>query len=387
MPDSMELYLHIPFCLHKCIYCDFLSFPAAEHTQDKYTDALCREIIKTGELARDYNPRSVFLGGGTPSILSIYNIERIMDSVRDSFSLDSQAEISMEANPGTLSLEKLQAYRKAGINRLSIGLQAADDSCLKMLGRIHSWRSFKENYLQARRAGFDNINVDIMSALPGQSLESYLHTLEEVMALEPEHISSYSLILEEGTPLYENQSLLDLLPDEETDRTMYEMTGKVLEEGGYHRYEISNYAREGRECIHNLGYWEGIPYLGLGLGASSYWKEKSSQDGEDRFLRFSNERDLNRYLENPFQPFDQREDYMELSREDRMAEFMFLGLRKMEGIDPEAFGREFGCGLEDIYGKPIRKFLDLGLLSVKEGRLALTKKGINVSNQIFCEFI
>ena len=387
MPEPMELYLHIPFCLRKCIYCDFLSFPAAEQTQDKYTEALCREIIKTGELTRGYKLRSVFLGGGTPSILSIYNIERIMDSVRDSFSLDSQAEISMEANPGTLSFEKLQAYRKAGINRLSIGLQAADDSCLKMLGRIHTWPEFKDNYLQARKAGFDNINVDIMSALPGQSLESYHHTLEEETALEPEHISSYSLILEEGTPLYEDQSLLDLLPDEETDRIMYEMTGRALEESGYHRYEISNYAKEGRECIHNLGYWEDIPYLGLGLGASSYWKEKNSQGGEDSFLRFSNQRDLNRYLENPFLPFDQREDYVELSREDRMAEFMFLGLRKMDGIDPEAFGRKFGCGLEEIYGKSIRKFLDLGLLSVKDGRLALTKKGINVSNQIFCEFI
>ena len=387
MPEAIELYLHIPFCLRKCNYCDFLSFPAADQTQDKYTDALCREIIEAGEFTGPYHIRSVFLGGGTPSILSIYNIERIMNSIRDSFPLDSQTEISLEANPGTLSFEKLLAYRRAGINRLSIGLQAADDRCLRMLGRIHTWSECKENYIQARRAGFDNINIDIMSALPGQSLESYLHTLEEVTALEPEHISSYSLILEEGTPLYEDQRLLDLLPDEETDRKMYEMTGKVLEERGYHRYEISNYAKSGRECIHNLGYWEDIPYLGLGLGASSYWKEKNSQRGKDRFLRFSNVRDLNRYLENPFLPFDKREEYIELSRADRMAEFMFLGLRKMDGIDPEAFGRTFHCGLEEIYGEPIGKFLDLGLLSVEDGRLALTRKGIDVSNQIFCEFI
>ena len=390
MLQEIELYIHIPFCVRKCNYCDFLSFPAGEEIQNSYVDALCQEISCAGEYlryGRDYQVRSIFLGGGTPSVLSIYNTGRILSLVSQHFTLAPGAEISMEANPGTLSPEKLVSYRNAGVNRLSIGLQSADDGCLRMLGRIHSWQDFCENYEQARKAGFDNINIDIMSALPGQSLESYLHTLKEVTALRPEHISSYSLILEEGTPLYDDEPLLKLLPDEETDRRMYEMTKKVLDEEGYHRYEISNYAREGKECIHNLGYWEDIPYLGFGLGASSYWKERKNPQSQEKYLRFSNVRDLCSYIKSPFLPFEEREEYQELSREERMAEFMFLGLRKIRGVDLGDFRDRFGCDMESIYGKPIHKFLDLGLLIMENGRLALTEEGINVSNQIFCEFI
>ena len=388
MLPEIELYIHIPFCIRKCNYCDFLSFPAGEELQNRYVDALCQEISDTGAcLPLPYPVRSIFMGGGTPSILSIYNIRRILSRIREHFNLTEKAEISMEANPGTLSSEKLVAYREAGVNRLSIGLQSADDECLRMLGRIHSWPEFRKNYLQARKAGFDNINIDIMSALPGQSLESYLKTLKEVIKLQPEHISSYSLILEEGTPLYNDDSLLKILPDEETDRLMYEMTKKTLEDAGYHRYEISNYAKEGKECIHNLGYWEDVPYLGFGLGAASYWKEKSSTDRPERFLRFSNVRDLHTYLIQPYLPFEYRQDYQQLSREERMAEFMFLGLRKIRGVTPGHFKERFGCDMESVDGEPIRKFLDMGLLSMKDGRLALTEQGINVSNQIFCEFI
>ena len=388
MLSEIELYIHIPFCIRKCNYCDFLSFPAGEELQNRYVDALCEEIRRTGEhINSSFKIRSIFLGGGTPSILSIYNVNRIFSCIREHFPFTDRTEISMEANPGTLNSEKIKAYRDAGVNRLSVGLQSADDACLKMLGRIHSWQEFLDNYHEARKKGFDNINVDIMSALPGQSLESYLDTLKNIIELGPEHISSYSLILEEGTPLYNDEALLKRLPDEDTDRRMYEMTKKILEEAGYHRYEISNYAKEGRECIHNLGYWEDVPYLGFGLGASSYWKEKTESDCQESFLRFSNVRDMEKYLAQPFRPFEEREDYQELSREDRMAEFMFLGLRKIRGVSLKDFKDRFGCDMESVYGIAIHRFLDLGLLTMKNGRIALTEQGINVSNQIFCEFI
>jgi oxygen-independent coproporphyrinogen-3 oxidase len=278
---TLGLYLHIPFCVQKCRYCDFTSYAGkGEEFKNRYVKCLITQIQRLATAPSGGLPAlsgrfvdSIFFGGGTPSLLSPEQLGEIMAEIRRQFVLAEDCEITMEANPGTLSPEKLVSYRNAGVNRLSIGLQSADDGCLRMLGRIHSWQDFCENYEQARKAGFDNINIDIMSALPGQSLESYLHTLKEVTALRPEHISSYSLILEEGTPLYDDEQLLKLLPDEETDRRMYEMTKKVLDEEGYHRYEISNYAREGKECIHNLGYWEDIPYLGFGLGASSYWKK------------------------------------------------------------------------------------------------------------------
>ena len=312
----MELYIHIPFCIRKCNYCDFLSFPAGEETIEKYCQALCEEIRRTGEAvcgpescthdahratdnASADGISTIFVGGGTPSVLSPMQIRRLFACLRQNFSIRPDAEISMEANPGTLDGEKLSACMEAGVNRLSIGLQSADDGLLRTLGRIHTWEQFQENYAAARRAGFTNINIDLMSALPGQSLDNYVDTLEKVTALEPEHISSYSLILEEGTPFFASEEIRRQLPDEGVDREMYEKTKAILHERGYERYEISNYAKEGFACRHNLGYWDGVPYLGLGLGASSYYNG----------ARFANETSMEKYLKEPFVPFWERQDY------------------------------------------------------------------------------
>ena len=323
----MELYIHIPFCIRKCAYCDFLSRPADEKTQDLYMKALLREVELTGELHKksveDVISRwgdldgdichseivdTIFIGGGTPSVVDPHWILRLMEQVRSSFVVAKNAEITMEANPGTLTADKLGLYRQAGINRLSIGLQSTDDGELVRLGRIHTYAEFLHNYRLAREAGFTNINIDLMSALPGQTVKSYEETLHRVIALEPEHISAYSLIIEEGTPFGErygqgeereddhtdesdygaDRQCRDLwkLPTEEEDRQMYHLTKDILAEAGYYRYEISNYARDGYACRHNVGYWTGVPYLGLGLGAASYYKGQ----------RFSNTRNMGEYL-------------------------------------------------------------------------------------------
>ena len=398
----MELYIHIPFCIRKCNYCDFLSFPAREETVGRYMWALEEEIRRTGEFmyensggpealnsvceresgaaaspAPPTRVSTIFVGGGTPSILSPVQIRRLFACIKDNFTLAPDAEISMEANPGTLDGEKLAACREAGVNRLSIGLQSADDGLLQTLGRIHTWEQFQENYAAARRAGFTNINIDLMSALPGQSLDNYVDTLEKVTALHPEHISSYSLILEEGTPFYGSEEIRRQLPDEGVDREMYERTKAILHEKGYERYEISNYAKSGFACRHNLGYWDGVPYLGLGLGASSYYNG----------ARFANEASMEKYLEEPFVPFRERQDYFMTTKKDRMEDYMIFGLRKMAGVSLSRFEREFGVSTEKVYGEVIRRYMNLKLLEVKGDAVRLTDEGIDVSNRIFEDFL
>ena len=320
---------------------------------------------------------TVFVGGGTPSVLEPEQIRSLFSCLRESFLLEADAEISMEANPGTLNREKLSACREAGINRLSLGLQSADDGLLQTLGRIHTWEQFLYNYQDARQAGFRNINIDLMSSLPGQSLENYVKTLETVTALEPEHISSYSLILEEGTPFFASEEIRRQLPDENTDREMYEKTKEILHEKGYERYEISNYAKPGFACRHNLGYWDEVPYLGLGLGASSYYKN----------ARFSNETDIRTYMENPFVPFLGRNDYECCDEKSRMEDYMIFGLRKMAGVSLSRFEKEFGTAAEEIYGGVIDRYVGMGLLVLEGDRLRLTDAGIDVSNRIFEDFL
>ena len=409
----MELYIHIPFCIRKCNYCDFLSFPAGEETIETYCRALCEEIRRTGEAlgadvlpgnaSADFIPETgqgterpadkkpykklykkpyqeistVFVGGGTPSVLSPVQIRRLFACLRQNFSIRPDAEISMEANPGTLDGEKLSACREAGVNRLSIGLQSADDGLLRTLGRIHTWEQFQENYAAARRAGFTNINIDLMSALPGQSLDNYVDTLEKVTALEPEHISSYSLILEEGTPFFASEEIRRRLPDEGVDREMYEKTKAILHERGYERYEISNYAKAGFACRHNLGYWDGVPYLGLGLGASSYYNG----------ARFANETSMEKYLKEPFVPFWERQDYFVTTKKDRMEDYMIFGLRKMAGVSLSRFEKEFGVSVEEVYGEVIRGYVNLHLLETEGDIVRLTDAGIDVSNRIFEDFL
>ncbi len=380
---NLELYIHIPFCVRKCAYCDFLSGPADDRTIEHYVEKVIDEIGAYGnsDSFSDTMVTTIFLGGGTPSILSGRQMQRIMDSVRANFSIAEGAEISMEANPGTVTKEKLVAYRQAGINRISFGLQSTNNEELKLLGRIHTYEEFLESYGLARECGFHNINVDLISAIPGQTQESWEESIRKVLALEPEHISAYSLIIEEGTPFFERYGEgaegEHLLPSEEDEREMYRCTEEVLEEAGYHRYEISNYAKEGRECRHNLGYWERENYLGIGLGASSLVDN----------VRYKNTDELNYYMGHASELSKIQEDKDVLSRKEQMEEFIFLGLRKIKGISIEEFEKIFGDSLEKCYGDSIKRMQEKKMLVREEGFLKLTKKGIDVSNYVFAEIL
>lgn len=389
MKQELEIYIHIPFCVQKCAYCDFLSGPAGKEEQEAYVRALRKEIRAASEMADGYEVVSVFLGGGTPSILPPEAVDGILRTVRESFLISPDAEITMEMNPGTDGKEKMEAYRKAGINRLSIGLQSADDGELCTLGRIHTWQDFRNTYEEARKAGFANINIDLMSAIPGQTLASYEQTLERVCSLSPEHISAYSLILEEGTLFWKWYEKTDHpkdhppLPDEETERQMYEQTKEILHRYGYERYEISNYAKKGKECRHNIGYWRRIPYLGFGVGAASLFDEQ----------RWSNLRDRKKYVEiwSENEPREAllltREEVGKLSEREAQEETMFLGLRMMEGVSEAEFAARFHHTVEGIYGDEIRKLEQEHLIQREQGRIALTDRGIDVSNYVMACFL
>ena len=379
---ELELYLHIPFCVKKCNYCDFLSAPAGEKTRAAYVDALLEEIRGFDE-PEDYEVVTVFFGGGTPSILPGQAIFRIMEVLREKFSFRKGAEITLEANPGTVDKEKLSFYKKAGINRLSFGLQSADAEELKKLGRIHTWEKFLESFQLAREAGFSNINVDLMSALPGQTKESWEKTLCQVLALQPEHISAYSLIIEEGTPFYQLYEKdverrdageePELIPSEEEERAMYEATGRILKEQGYLHYEISNYAKPGRECCHNLGYWQRRDYLGFGLGASTLLNP----------VRYKNTEDLEAYLGGDFS----KKEFFVLTKDNQIEETMFLGLRVLEGVSKEQFREQFSCELRVVYRKELEKLEKEGLLEEEGDFVRLTSRGIDLSNPVLAEFL
>lgn len=377
------MYFHIPFCVRKCLYCDFLSAPADRETRARYMDALNGETRERAGDYSDYRVVSVFVGGGTPSVTETEQLERLLGTVAENYNLEPDVEITVEINPGTVDKEKLERYRKAGVNRLSIGLQSAKDNELARIGRIHTFGQFAETYRAAREAGFSNVNVDIMSALPGQTSEDYLYTLKTVLALNPmpEHISAYSLIVEEGTPFYDMEQAGTLeLPDEECDRLMYERTGELLGEAGYRRYEISNYAKPGFECRHNCGYWRRREYLGLGIGAASLIGD----------CRFRNGASLEEYLKSPLAV---REGIQRLTVREQMEEFMFLGLRMTEGISEAKFKETFGSTLEEVYGDVIKRNREDGLLEYhgsKDGSgrwLALTERGLNLSNYVMAQFL
>ena len=380
MINKLELYIHIPFCIRKCAYCDFLSFPAGEKDRQSYVEALLDEIYGAKEKG---DPATVFFGGGTPSILPGKEIGRIMDAVRAKYSVPEDAEITLEANPGTLNRKKLEDWKKAGINRLSLGLQSAENAELKALGRIHTWETFLESYRMAREAGFENINIDLMSALPGQSAYTWRKTLQKVTELKPEHISAYSLIVEEGTPFYEKYAEdvkrrekglpCGFLPSEDEERQMYYDTEKILKAEGYRRYEISNYAREGFECRHNCGYWERKNYRGFGLGASSLIDE----------VRFHNTESMENYQNRAFG----REDEEYLDAEAQMEEFMFLGLRLTQGISVNDFEKKFHTPYVSVYGKISRELEEKKLLRRENGRIFLTERGIDLSNYVLSEFL
>ena len=374
----LELYIHIPFCVKKCAYCDFLSGPSTLEVREAYVNCLIEEICqckyaKAGDSdnkwapcdPENYEVVSAFFGGGTPSILKPDQIRRIMAALKEVFCWNSDAEVTIEANPGTVDAEKLRNYLDYGINRISFGLQSADDEELRKLGRIHTWEEFLDSFHQARIAGFTNINVDLMSALPGQTRESWQETLQKVLVLNPEHISAYSLIIEEGTPFYEKYAdHPELLPPEDEERQMYYDTKRILAEQGYERYEISNYARKGYACRHNLGYWSRRDYKGFGLGASSLLNS----------VRSTVQEDLTEYLRRNFAGSNEH-----LSEQDIREEYFFLGLRKMEGVDPGPYREHYEKLLEELQKQQ--------LLQEKNGRICLTDYGIDVSNYVLAQFL
>ena len=377
MNGGMELYLHMPFCVRKCAYCDFLSFPTDQETQNLYTRRLREDIDAMGKKYGDIPVDTIFIGGGTPSVPDSALIVGIMEHVRKAFHVAEGAEISMEANPGTVTREKLTDYRRAGINRLSFGLQSANDRELKLLGRIHTWAEFLESFHLARECGFTNINIDLMSALPGQTRESWKDTLKRVTDLNPEHISAYSLIIEDGTPFgekYGSEEGRKLLPDEDSEREMYHETKRFLRACGYERYEISNYAKPGRACRHNIGYWTGLPYLGLGLGASSY------MDG----CRFAVNSDMKQYLEEKPGMFT---DVEKLTKKDMEEEFFYVGLRMTAGVSLPEFERRFGVSAKDVYPGLMEMFVEEKAAVFQGDRFVLTDYGLDVSNYIMAQFL
>ena len=418
----LGLYIHIPFCVKKCAYCDFLSFAADEATKEKYVTALCEEIRANKENVEEYMVETVYFGGGTPSVLAVEQLETIFGAILETFEVrgfaqDGQgkkakkksrfgkcrqeeaeeketpemrlqrvmngelAEVTIEVNPGTADKEKFAALYEMGFNRLSMGLQSAVASELSCLGRIHTKEQFAECVKAAREAGFRNISGDLMSGLPGQTEETLTESIRFLLAQQPEHISVYSLQIEDGTEFAkrygEEGPEKEKLPGEDTDRAMYELTGKLLEEAGYGRYEISNYAKEGFESRHNSSYWLGTEYLGLGLGASSLMSN----------ARFHNTTDMEEYISGASDPFSLREDMERLVQKEQMEEFMFLGLRMCRGIEKAEFKRRFKCDIETIYGDVMKRLVSQGVLAEADGRVFLTPRGIDVSNVVLAEFL
>lgn len=388
---NLELYVHIPFCVKKCAYCDFLSGAYDADIRRQYTEALIKEIeyygnqykLEKGMYAEETVISTVYIGGGTPSWLETDLMEEILKQIYISFEIMPDAEFTIEVNPGTVTAEALNIYRSYHINRISIGLQSANNDELKLLGRIHDYNRFLHTYELVRNSGFTNVSVDVMTGLPGQTLEKLQRTLECVVRLKPEHISAYSLIIEEGTLFYELYKFdavkqhagmeTEFLPSEDEEYALSKFAERYLDEHGYRRYEVSNYARPGFEGKHNSGYWKREQYLGLGLGASS-------QIG---MFRYKNETDMYKYIENP----TNRIEEIELSKSDAMSEFMYLGLRMTEGVKRDDFEKTFSCSIEAIFGDALNKLEEEGMLVRRAGVIYLTELGMDLSNYVFSNFI
>ncbi|EOU1755563.1 oxygen-independent coproporphyrinogen III oxidase [Clostridium perfringens] len=375
--DKISLYIHIPFCAQKCLYCDFPSFARKDHLRKAYIEALNKEIISLREKLNNLEINTIFIGGGTPSGLEAHELECLLKEVAK-LNMAKDVEYSMECNPGNLTEEKLEVMKKYGVNRISMGLQAKQDNLLKGLGRIHNYKTFKENFLLAKKVGFNNINVDLMFGLPNQRLNEWEETLREIISLDPAHISAYSLIIEEGTAfynLYENDKLK--LPTEEEERKMYHLAKKILEENGFNQYEISNYAKEGKECRHNLAYWNMDNWIGVGSAAASYINGK----------RIKNISSVEEYINSINEKGEAVEEIINNSKNDNMEEFMFMGLRKINGIDENEFKKRFSMNINDVYGEILNKYIGEGLLIRESGRIFLSEKGIEISNIIMADFL
>ncbi len=368
--EELEIYVHVPFCVKKCAYCDFFSGPFGEDLEARYFEDLLREIRKTPEPMHEKPVQSVFFGGGTPSAVKAERIADVLTLLRKVFRIREDSEITLEANPGTLTPEKLAVYKEAGVNRLSMGLQSADKEILKALGRIHTFEDAEESVRIAREQGFKNIGLDLISAVPGLTKEKWLETLEKAVSLGPEHISAYSLILEPGTPFYAlygpGTAGEKELPSEDLDREMVHLTKSFLESRGYRQYEISNFARPGFESVHNTGYWTGVPYLGFGAAAASYTGR----------YRYKNAASLD-YLSREY------EETESLTKTDRMNEFVMLGLRMNDGISLSRFEELFEEDLTIVKMAELRRLLGYGAVMFTGDRLCLTEYGMDVSNAVF----
>ena len=399
---NLELYIHIPFCMKKCAYCDFLSFSCDERTQLAYADALIREIEFYGPKMKEYLVSTIFIGGGTPTWLNEDKLVEILDTIDTYFNILPDAEVTIECNPGTVTASKLEKYRKAGINRLSIGLQSADDEELALLGRIHTYDKFLKTYELALNAGFRNINVDLISGIPYQTAEKFLHTLQKVVLLKPQHISVYSLIIEKGTPFYEAYKSdaakqeagmeTEILPTEDEVYRIIKTTQQYLQKAGYEQYEISNFAKPGFACDHNIGYWTRENYLGLGLGAASLMEN----------VRYTNTTDLEEYIDGAKQisqlSFEQEGGGFAkgtnlhiavdvVSRKAQMEEFMFLGLRMKRGVTRAKFEENFGISIDGIYKPALDHLKEQGLLEISAGNIVLTEQGQDLSNYALAQFL
>lgn len=379
--DNIGLYIHIPFCKQKCLYCDFASYCQYDDEFVKdYINAVKQEIKYESKKHNNNIVDTIFIGGGTPTYISCYHIKEVLEEIYKDFKIETNCEISIEANPGTVTYDKLKVYNQAGINRVSFGLQSSDDRLLKELGRIHNFDDFLESYKLARDVGFSNINIDLMSGIPDQSVENYLNTLNKIISLNPEHISAYSLIIEEGTPFYRlyKQNKLNL-PDEDDERTMYDKTIEILQSNGYYQYEISNYAKPNYKCRHNLKYWNCDFYLGFGSSAYSYAGD----------YRWGNTSDPKYYIDminkNNFAAITSENN--KLSLNDKISEFAFMNLRKIEGISIKEFYKRFNKSVLDIYKTQINKYVDLGFMEVTDEYIRLNNKGIQVSNTIMSDML
>ena len=371
---EIGLYVHIPFCKQKCMYCDFPSYAGKEKYMDKYIEALSKEIEEKG---KQYIIKSIFIGGGTPSYLDEKNLDNLLNSICK-LKIKDDAEFTVECNPGTLNEKKLKIMKANKVNRLSMGLQSTDNNLLKIIGRIHTYELFEANFSLARRIGFNNINIDIMFGLPNQNVEIYEETLKKIVMLNPEHISAYSLIVEEGTrfhELYQNGTLN--LPNEDDEREMYYITKKILERHNYKQYEISNFSKNSKECSHNKIYWECKEYLGVGASASSYINKK----------RMKNLDNIKKYIQDIESGKSVCIDVHENTMRDEIEEYIFMGLRMIRGIDLEEFRDKFNKDIYTIYPNEIKKHIENKLLVIEDGRMKLSRQGIEYSNYVMSDFI
>lgn len=377
---KLGIYIHIPFCKKKCEYCDFVSFSGIENMQEEYVKALIIDIKNSSKLVSDYKIDTIYFGGGTPSYIDSKYIVDILKIIKENYKVLDDAEITIEVNPGTADKKKLSDYKNAGINRLSIGLQSTHNRLLQLIGRVHNYDEFVSTYKLAREVGFENINVDLMLGLPTQSLDEIVSSVREIILLNPEHISLYSLILEEGTLLNEKVKKGELeLTDEKLERHMYWRTKQLLEQAGYKHYEISNFAKETHESKHNMNCWNQNEYLGFGLAAHSYFDNK-------RFSRIINLKEyIKNIQENNFEKNIVIEE--EQDRESKAKEYMMLGFRKLEGISISEFERIFEINPLFYFRFEISKLEEEGLIEVDLDNISLTRKGLDFANLVFEEFV